>query len=168
MERCAVCEFAWESVGEDEVGDRIRAGAAATAGVLTGAPDASVVRPAAQRWSTLEYAAHVRDVCLHVRDRLAVAIVEDDPGFMRLHPDARVDLGLYAGDDPETVAAELVTAADLFARTFDRLAPDQLDRPCQYLYPTPQTRSVRWMGQQVVHEVEHHLGDIRENAAAPG
>ena len=60
---------------------------------------------------------------------------------------------------------DLDVASDLFCRTFAALSNEQLVRPCQYAYPTLTTRSVLWMARQVVHEVEHHLGDIEENAA---
>jgi len=53
-----------------------------------------------------------------------------------------------------------VTAADLFARTFERLTDDQLARPVQYAFPQLGLGTVRWMGQQAVHEVEHHLADV--------
>jgi hypothetical protein len=51
-------------------------------------------------------------------------------------------------------------AANLFARTFVRLDAGQLARTGQYAFPTLQTRTVLWMGQQVVHEAEHHRGDV--------
>lgn len=163
MERCE-CGFAWADVTDDEIVSRVETGAARLAGFLrtAAAPDR---RPRPDRWSAVEYSAHVRDVLLGLRDRVVVALVEEDPSFSPLYRDQRVDLGLYARDDAATVAAELGTAAALFARTWAALDPSQLDRPCQYAYPTPSTRSVRWMGQQAVHEVEHHLGDVRTDAA---
>ena len=162
MERCE-CGFAWAEVSDPEIPDRIATGAAALAGFLRAAtaPDR---RPRPDRWSAVEYGAHVRDVLLHLRDRVVVTLVEDDPTFKPLYRDQRVDLGLYARDDAATVATELGTAAALFGRTWAALDADALDRPCQYAFPVPATRSVRWMGQQAVHEVEHHLGDVRADA----
>ena len=49
----------------------------------------------------------------------------------------------------------------MFVRTLASLDETQLARPCQYVYPAVATRTLLWMGQQMVHEVEHHLGDIR-------
>ena len=163
VERCEDCGFAWESVPAIEVGDRARHGALRIAELMQ--MDAVTDRPEPNRWSALEYAAHVRDVLLNLRDRIVVALVEDDPDFKPLYRDQRVDLGLYAGDTPASVRQDLDTASDLFCRTFAVLSTDQLARPCQYAYPTLTTRSVLWMARQVVHEVEHHLGDIEENAA---
>ncbi|MGZ4677646.1 MAG: DinB family protein [Acidimicrobiia bacterium] len=164
MEQCPDCGFVWAAVPDEEMAPRILDGARSIAAIVQTSPDAAT-RPAAARWSALEYGAHVRDVLLHVRDRVVIALVEDDPEFKPLYREERVELGLYADDDPETVATELTAAARLFTRTLGRVDDDQLDRPCRYSYPAPATRSVRWMAQQVVHEVEHHLGDVRDDAA---
>lgn len=166
MEACEICGFAWESVGDDDIPTRIVEGATFISEVLRSKSASVVVRPTPDRWSTLEYAAHVRDVLLHVRDRLVIGLSEDNPEFKPLYREERVTFGLYAADTPQVVAAELDMAAALFARTFVAIGPEQLDRPCQYLYPVPATRSLRWMGQQVVHEVLHHGDDIRENLTA--
>jgi hypothetical protein len=165
VERCEDCGFAWETVPDTDIGPRVVGGAAALAEVLLTDP-LPTERPRAGRWSSLEYAAHLRDVCLHVRDRVVITLVEDEPEFKPLYRDERVDLGLYAADDAGTVARELTGAAALFARTFGTLDPSQLARTGVYAYPTPRSRAVRWMGQQVVHEAEHHLGDVRADAAA--
>jgi hypothetical protein len=163
MERCEDCGFAWESVPASDVGERTRRGALRIAELLQA--DGVAQRSAPDRWSSLEYAAHVRDVLLNLRDRIVVALVEDNPDFKPMYREQRVDLGLYVGDTPAVVRRDLDMASDLFCRTFAVLSNEQLVRPCQYAYPTLTTRSVLWMARQVVHEVEHHLGDIEENAA---
>ncbi len=162
-ERCPECGFAWTEVPDAAIAERVTAGAAALGGTIREAA-APARRPRPDRWSALEYAAHVRDVILNIRDRVVVALVEDDPEFKPLYRDQRVELGLYSRDDATTVAGELAVAAALFARTWAALDERQLDRPCRYAFPVPTDRSVRWMGQQVVHEVEHHLGDVRAGA----
>ena len=164
MERCEICGFAWDSVPTSEISERARSGALTIAALLQG--DGVAQRPAPNRWSTLEYAAHVRDVLLNLRDRIVVALVEEDPDFKPLYRDQRVDLGLYADDTPANLRRDLDMASDLFRRTLAALSPEQRTRPCQYAYPTLTPRSVLWMARQVVHEVEHHLGDIEDNAAA--
>lgn len=163
METCAGCGFAWEAVGRDEIGPRAAGGAAAIAALLAAEPEQAVHRPTPDRWSALEYAAHVRDVLLTVRDRLVIGLVEDDPGFKPLYRDERIDLGLYRLDTPDAVAAELPPAAAMFARVFEAIDPGLLSRPVQYGWPSPASRTLLWMGQQVVHEVEHHLGDVQQD-----
>lgn len=163
METCEGCGFAWEAVGRDEIGSRAAAGAAAIAALLAAEPERAGQRPAPERWSMLEYAAHVRDVLLTVRDRLVIGLVEDDPGFKPLYREERVDLGLYRLDTPGEVAAELAPAAAMLARLFAAIDPALLSRTVQYGWPAPASRTLVWMGQQAVHEAEHHLDDIQQN-----
>ncbi len=159
-ESCPVCGFVWAAVGRREISPRITAGASAISALVRAAPDQATVRAEPERWSRLEYAAHVRDVLLHVRDRFVIGLAEDDPEFKPLYRDQRVDFGLYRADTVPVVAAELDMAAGLFTRTFDQIDDDALRRTCVYAYPTAQTRTLLWMGQQVLHEVEHHRTDV--------
>jgi len=164
METCEDCGFVWENVGRGEIGPRANAGARAIADELLAAdPAGAVVRPAPDRWSAVEYAAHVRDVLIIVRDRLVVGLVEDDPGFKPAYRDERLSLGLYRADTAAALAPEVVAAAAMFSRLFDAIDPARLSRPVRYGFPDPQPRTLLWMGQQVVHEVEHHRADIAEN-----
>jgi DNA segregation ATPase FtsK/SpoIIIE, S-DNA-T family len=116
----------------------------------------------------LEYAGHVRDGLLVLRDRFVVGLVEDNPDFKPMYRDHRVDVGLYGDDGATLVLAELQMAAGLFARTFDRIEPAQLERPIRYAFPVLSQRTLLWMGQHTVHEVEHHGGDIEANVALLG
>lgn len=133
------------------------------AAILLVEPVRSRRRPSAARWSMIEYGAHVRDVLLTVRDRLVIGLVEEHPDFKPLYRDERISLGLYRTDTVPAVAEELGSAAAMFARLFDAIDPEQLSRSVQYGFPSPADRTLLWMGQQVVHEIEHHLGDIQEN-----
>ena len=54
----------------------------------------------------------------------------------------------------------------MFIRLFEAIDPRSSSRPVQYGVPSPVERSLLWMGQQAVHEVEHHRSDIAENLAA--
>jgi hypothetical protein len=86
-----------------------------------------------------------------------------------MYRDERVDLGLYDGDPADAVAGELRSASAMFIRLFGAIDPQLLRRTVQYGVPSPVQRSLLWMGQQAVHEVEHHGADIAENLriAAP-
>ena len=158
-----MCGFAWEAVGREEIGPRVDAGTAEIATRIVADPARSAIRPTAQRWSATQYAAHVRDVLHTLRDRLVIGIVEDNPSFKPMYRDERVTLGLYAADPADAVAGELRAASAMFIRLFDAIDPALLDRPVLYGVPTPVPRSLLWMGQQAVHEVEHHGSDIAEN-----
>jgi hypothetical protein len=168
VETCPDCGFAWEAVSREEIGRRIDTGTAAIAGLLAGDPDRAGVRPSKLRWSAIEYAAHVRDVLITLRDRLVVGLVEDGPTFKPMYRDERVDLGLYESDTVDAIADELRAATAMFIRLFDAIDPQQLTRGVQYGFPNPAPRSLLWMGQQAVHEVEHHGGDIAEDLRLVG
>jgi DinB family protein len=158
-----VCGFVWDEVPDDDVAQRIRAGTDMLGRLLSNNPDVARTRPTADRWSMLEYGAHVRDVLLVLRDRFVVGVVIDNPGFTPMYRDERVELGMYEGEDPMVLAAELAVATALLVRILEAVTPEQLDRTCQYGFPGPTTRTLRWMAAQAVHEVEHHGRDVEEN-----
>lgn len=157
------CGFDDGSVSLDAVEARTLAAIAAIAEVMASNEASAAARPSAERWSIVEYAAHVRDVLLTVRDRLVIGLVEDDPGFKPLYRDERVELGLYRADPAAAVGQELASAAAMFVRLFSAIEPNSLSRTVQYGHPGPVTRTLGWMGTQAVHEAEHHLTDMEEN-----
>ena len=163
MESCEGCGFVWDDVPDADVTPRLLAGTELLGRLLRNTPDVASARPTPDRWSMLEYGAHVRDVLLVLRDRFVVGVVADSPEFTPMYRDERVDLGMYRDEDPAAVATELEVAAALLARMLQALTPEQLELTCQYGYPGPSTRTLRWMAAQAVHEVEHHLGDVEEN-----
>ena len=169
MTSCEQCGFDFETLEASEVGPRIRAGAEAVASALSNLSSPER-RPSVERWSANEYAAHVRDVMLTIRDRLVVGLVEDNRGFKPVYRDERLSMGLYRADTAVELATELRAAGPMFVRLFDAIPIDQLSRQVRYGYPDPETRTLLWMGRQAVHETEHHLRDIIENTAllSPG
>ena len=158
-----MCGFVWSSVAASEIANRVQLGASTIARDLRVNGEAAARRPSPERWSMLEYGAHVRDVILHLRGRFVIGLVEDDPTFKPLYREERVALGLYAQDTVEHVARELEMSSALFARMFGAISTEQLARECHYAYPVVATRTLLWMAQQMVHEIEHHLGDIADN-----
>ena len=162
MERCEGCGFAWESVPASQIGARLEVGVDEIVDLLDEADEAGLAttRPEPQIWSALEYAAHVRDVLLGIRDRLVTIAVEDEPESRPIYRDHRVDMGMYARDTPAVLRVELPVSAALFVRSFHAFTPDQLARTVRYGYPAPAVRTMLWACQQAVHEVEHHRSDI--------
>lgn len=47
----------------------------------------------------------------------------------------------------------------------DRLHAQDWTRVLVYNYPTPTEVSLRWVAVHTVHEVRHHLGDMRRQLA---
>lgn len=162
---CPGCGFEYERVDPAEVPRRIAAAAHAMADELLAHVGVAGARPAPDRWSSVEYAAHLRDVLLVMRDRIVIGLVEDDPGFAPLYKDERVELGLYAADSPADLAVELAAAAAMFTRLHEAVPAGARDRPVRYGFPDPMARTVGWMALHATHEAEHHLLDVRTNHA---
>jgi S-DNA-T family DNA segregation ATPase FtsK/SpoIIIE len=168
VERCEQCGFVWDDVAADELAVRMLAASAhyrilfaqAAAPGRADGSSALTQRPAPGTWSAVEYTCHVRDMMLVQRDRLVVGLVQDRPDFTPMWRDHRVELLRYNDQDPWSALAELETAVRMTARAFGLQTVERLQRPCVYNYPETQVRTLRWVGAQCVHELEHHAIDI--------
>ncbi|HEY6624217.1 MAG TPA: DinB family protein [Acidimicrobiales bacterium] len=162
MDQCGECGYVYGSVASGDIPDTLRAiGDRYRDAILDPALEGLVrIRPAPDVWSALEYACHVRDVLLIQRDRAILALVEDTPSYAPMHRDERVLLAGYEKEQVAEVASELVMAANLMAKLFEGLSPEQLTRPCIYNYPEPTERDLSWLGQHTVHEATHHFDDL--------
>lgn len=161
MDVCDECDFAYDLDRATTAGAAIVEGAATVAG-LVGAEGTDVrARRHEQVWSPLEYACHVRDVLLVQRERVLAARRRERPSFEPMGRDERVEHDGYAAQDPQDVARHVVDAAHMFANVLARVGPDDWERTVVYNYPTAQERSLRWVAVHTVHEVQHHLLDIR-------
>src|SRR5262249_26039356 len=148
-EACEVCGFEWDAITAGEVAPRLTAATAGFAELLGADRAVVTVRPRPDRWSALEYGAHLRDVLINVRDRIFVGLAEDDPVTKPMYRELRIPF--YASETPQGVAADLTSAAALFVRTFDGLTADQLTRTLVYAYPAVASRSLLWTAAQALH-----------------
>jgi len=166
QERCdhGSCRFVWATVSAAEVAPLIREACAAIARLLRSGAEVTR-RPTPEVWSPVEYACHVRDVLLNLRDRVVVALNEDNPAPKGMYGTPRVELGLYAGDSPQQVADEVLMAGDLFARTWQRIPPTLHRRTMVYGWPVVADRTIVWVAAQALHEAQHHLADISRAVA---
>lgn len=73
----------------------------------------------------------------------------------------RVEHEGYNEQDPTAVARQLTDAAALFGNVLTRLSAADWDRTVVYHYPETSERSLRWVAVHTVHELQHHLLDIR-------
>jgi hypothetical protein len=161
MDRCEECGFTYELSEAAEAGPAVVAHAAELGDVL-GSPGADPrTRRKPDTWSPLEYACHVRDVLLVQRERVLAARRVDRPSFDPMGRDERVEHDGYAEQDPTDVARQLADAAALFAHVLARLGPDDWDRQVVYNYPRRTDRPLRWVAVHTVHEMRHHLLDVR-------
>jgi hypothetical protein len=156
-QRCPECGFAAGDVDPRGIGDTVRDLTPRWTAAL--ARHDARTRPAPQVWSTLEYGAHVRDVLRVFDGRLALMLDQDDPLFENWDQDATALADRYDQQDPTVVAEELVEAADTIAARFDAVGGDQWERPGRRSNGSVFT--VRTLGQYFLHDVVHHLHDVR-------
>jgi|SRR5215469_2821368 len=166
VERCGECGFAYDQSAAPWAGGEIRAGAADLAAILADGTADLAARREPARWSPLEYACHVRDMLLVQRERLLAARRVDRPAAEPMGRDERAELDGYAGQDPADVARQLGDAALLLAGDLARLGDPDWDRTLIYTYPERAERSLRWLAVHTVHEVRHHLADVRRQLPA--
>lgn len=164
VDHCDECGFEYDLTLAPSAPAAIRSGVAELASLLGDAADRGAdlhTRRHTDTWSPLEYGCHVRDVLLVQRERVLAARRTDRPSFAPMGRDERVVHDGYAEQLPEDVARQLADAALLFANVLDRMAPTDLERTVMYNYPRPWERSLRWVAVHTVHEVRHHLLDVR-------
>jgi len=161
VDRCEECGFDYDLAQAPASGPAIIDGVAEVTGLLGAAGEDLRARQQPSVWSSLEYGCHLRDVLLVQRERVLAARRMDRPTFDPMGRDERVEHDGYAEQKPADVARQLSDAAHLFANVLGRLGPEDWDRNVSYNYPKPLERSLRWVAVHTVHEVRHHLLDVR-------
>lgn len=161
MDTCEECGFVYDLGGAAGAGTAVVDGATTMADLVGDGGTDVRTRHRDGVWSPLEYACHVRDVLLVQRERVLAARREHRPALSPMGRDERVEHDGYAEQDPQQVARQLTDAARLFANVLSRLGDDDWDRPVIYNYPAPTERPLRWVAVHTVHEVQHHLLDVR-------
>lgn len=162
-ESCEECGFAHDLDDIDAVPATIQAGAAELGRIIVELAGTGRAhdRPEPHIWSPLEYGCHVRDVLLVQRERVLLARREDNPSLATMGRDERADHDGYLDQHPSDVARQLGDAALLFAHVLTRLNPTDWDRTVLYNYPRLQPRPLRWVAVHALHEVRHHIFDVR-------
>ena len=165
---CTACDFSWDEVTRHTFESRLALESEALVAVLSAAGARLTQRPSPARWSVLEYAAHVRDVLISIRERVILAVVLERPTGVAMHRDERVDAGLYRHDTPGDVAEELTVLTRLVIATVSSLDDGMEERTLVFSPQTPHEVTIGWAIAQLVDEVRHHLMDVRENLALLG
>jgi hypothetical protein len=153
---CPECGLDTTSFAREEVPEIVRANAAAWQQPLR-APDAAR-RPAADKWSALEYGCHVRDVLRLYDYRLSLMLTQDDPFYPNWDQDETAVAERYETQDPAAVAAELTAAADTVAASFAAVSGPQWSRPGRRSDGASFT--VETFARYFIHDPVHHLYDV--------
>jgi hypothetical protein len=157
---CSECGFSY-AVGRAEITPWLRADARTFVTTFERLDTASIrTKPAPDVWSPLEYACHVRDVLRVQRDRVELALREDEPDFAPMFREQRVVDDRYNEQDPATVARELLEAGEALTSLLDGLDDAQWLRTGIYNYPEPAPRTIEWVAIHTTHELLHHRGDL--------
>ena len=157
QQACDDCGFDARTVAGRQVAAGLRANAARWPMVLERADVRT--RPAPQVWSPLEYGCHVRDVCRLFESRLGLLRSQVDPVFENWDQDATAVADAYGGQDPAAVSRELSAAAESAAAAFDAVADDDWQRTGRRSNGSVFT--VETLGQYFLHDLTHHLHDVR-------
>lgn len=166
MECCPECGFDYDAVRAADMAALIVDGVDEFAVTLRGSGSDLRARRSPTLWSPLEYGCHLRDVLLVQRERVLAARRCERPSFEPMGRDERVMHDGYAQQEPAAVADELRMASRLFANVLNQLRSDDWDRPVVYNYPQKAERTLRWVATHTLHEVRHHLLDVRRQLAS--
>ncbi|WP_040804002.1 hypothetical protein [Nocardia concava] len=174
---CADCGFDPAATAFEAVPGLTRDSAARLAVALE-RPDAAQ-RPDDSTWSTLEYAAHVRDVCRIFGHRLDIArtgsvrpgpviggydttvTVGDNgiPMFANWDQDVTAVAENYAAAETAIVATELAAAAETVARAFESVPVGERDKAA--LRSNGSAFTIDSMARYFIHDLVHHVHDVR-------
>ena len=158
---CPECGFDARAVPATAVAARVRASVPVWQDALR-APDAAV-RPRPERWSTTEYACHVRDVHRLYTARLGLMLAQDGPQFANWDQDATAIEDRYDRQDPAVVSVELTAASEAMAAACDGVRDDGWLRTG--VRSDGAHFTVDSFARYFLHDVEHHLWDVTGRSA---
>lgn len=120
-------------------------------------PDAAI-RLREDRWSTLEYGCHVRDVFRVFSERVRALHDGTDVRFANWDQDATARDDHYDRQDPVTVATELREAGEVLAALYDATTPEQWRH--EAIRGETSRFTLATLGRYMMHDPLHHLWDV--------
>lgn len=162
------CGFDYAGIDRVDIPDVLRSLGVRYRDTLGEIDDAALrAHPLPDTWSALEYACHMRDVFRVQRERVLLALSEEEPAFAPMRREERVVEERYNEQQAVQVGGEITDAAESLAVEFETLDEDAWNRTGVYNWPERRVRTVDWIGRHTIHEGEHHLQDI-DRLVPPG
>jgi hypothetical protein len=155
--RCPECEFDASSCAGGAVPALVRANASDWRTLLI---EGSIVpgRTDPAKWSSLEYACHVRDVYRIYDRRVALMLEDDDPLFPNWDQDAAAVAERYDEQDPRAVVNDLESNGATLADRLDGLSVDDWGRTGNRSDGASFT--IESISRYMIHDPIHHLWDV--------
>lgn len=156
--RCDQCGFVASDVQRDDIGTLTRGTIARFSDVLAGDPSVVRARPRPDKWSPLEYAAHVRDVYRINLQRLRWMLTEESPMFPNWDQGPSAIEGRYDLLDPGELAAQLRHDGEAIAAAFDSVDGAEWNRTAMRSDGAEFT--VESFARYFLHDPIHHIWDV--------
>lgn len=154
---CPECGFDRSTVPAPAIAALLRQTVRSWAGALRAGGDVAL-RSRSDRWSTLEYGCHVRDVLRIGEERLTLMLAVDGPGFANWDQDATAAADRYEAQDPLVVAGEVEAAGFTLADHLERVGAGEWSRAG--VRSDGAHFTVASFAPYVLHDLVHHLHDI--------
>jgi len=167
MDTCDECGFTYGVLPHQELPAAFENGVTGFSRLLKADDAVLRRRPEFDQWSPLEYGCHLRDVLFMQRDRVFVALVEEEPSFKPMYREQRIELDRYNAQHPYEVRKQLAMAASMLSHLFSTLTDEQWSRSLVYGFPRPTVHDVAWVGHHTLHEVVHHRRDVTQMVESP-
>lgn len=159
---CEDCGFDPSGVDDDRVSTLISTHVARWRFALA-QPKVSA-RPRPGQWSTLEYGCHVCDVLGVFGFRLAQSLTTELPTVPNWDQETAAIVGEYVRLQPSHVAVGIADAGKTNALLYERLVGPEWERG--FKRSDGRYLTIRQLSRYLLHELEHHLWDVRAPAAS--
>lgn len=155
---CTECRFDVRHFPREQISNLIRDNAVRWIPILELDDERLRRRPRPDRWSALEYAAHVRDVFELFDHRLDLMLTEDAPHFPNWNQDETALDKHYDEADPADVLEDLQANATRLAVRFAAVSGAQWERTGHRSDGASFT--VESFARYLIHDPEHHRHDV--------